>query len=264
MDDRPLPFALREVRREFARPVLWAVLAGVGVVLAFGGAFGTGGVMRPLPLALYWVVVAIAGYALGTFVSAACRVGLAGWPWALRVAATGAAIGILAAAGLVGLNRALFGPLYDGWGDVAGFSAVVVAVAMVVTVILDLGFAAASGQAEPGSGSGPTTGPEAGPALMARLPLEARGPLVALCAEDHYVRVRTAAGEALVLMRLGDAVTEAAPTPGLRTHRSHWVAEAAVGAARRRGDGAVVVLHDGTEIPVSRANLPALRERGWL
>ena len=98
------------------------------------------------------------------------------------------------------------------------------------------------------------------PPILARLQPARRGRLLSLSAEDDYVRVRTTAGEALVLMRLGDAVAEAAP--GLRVHRSHWVARAAVAEARRAGDGAVLTLRTGEEIPVSRANLPRLRETG--
>lgn len=65
-------------------------------------------------------------------------------------------------------------------------------------------------------------------------------------------------------MRLGDAIREAAPEPGLQVHRSHWVAIAAVTAARREGDRAVLSLSHGGDIPASRSHIPALKEAGLL
>lgn len=102
------------------------------------------------------------------------------------------------------------------------------------------------------------------PAVLDRLPLDKRGALVALSVEDHYVRVRTVQGEEMVLMRLGDAVREAAPCAGLQVHRSHWVALDQVRAARREGDRAVLSMTHGPDIPVSRANMAAIRDAGLL
>lgn len=101
-------------------------------------------------------------------------------------------------------------------------------------------------------------------ALIDKLPARLRqADILSLCAEDHYLRVRTQAGEALILMRLSDAAAACQELDGARTHRSWWVARAAVSEARK-GDGrAVLVLQDGTEAPVSRTNYPALREAGW-
>jgi hypothetical protein len=49
--------------------------------------------------------------------------------------------------------------------------------------------------------------------LAERLPPNLRAPIICLEMEDHYVRVHTSRGSALVLMRLGDAMKEAAPRP---------------------------------------------------
>jgi DNA-binding LytR/AlgR family response regulator len=96
------------------------------------------------------------------------------------------------------------------------------------------------------------------------LPLQKRAPLVALSVEDHYVRIRTTKGEAMILMQLGDAIREVGDTPGLQVHRSHWVALDQIRAVTRKGDGAIVSLRHGPDVPVSRANLPKLREAGLL
>jgi len=101
-------------------------------------------------------------------------------------------------------------------------------------------------------------------ALLDKLPVRLRSaPLLAMKAEDHYLRVRTGAGEALILMRLSDAVAACAALDGARTHRSWWVARPAVTDAKK-GDGrGVLSLTDGTEVPVSRTYYPALKESGW-
>ena len=53
---------------------------------------------------------------------------------------------------------------------------------------------------------------------MARIPVETRGPLIALSVQDHYVEVRTARNT-LLLMRLSDAMQEARAADGLQIHR---------------------------------------------
>lgn len=104
----------------------------------------------------------------------------------------------------------------------------------------------------------------ASPALLDKLPVRLRrAAILSMSAEDHYLRVRTDAGEALILMRLSDAAAACAALDGARTHRSWWVARAAIADARK-GDGrGVLILTDGTEVPVSRSYYPALKEAGW-
>ena len=106
------------------------------------------------------------------------------------------------------------------------------------------------------------TGP--GRALTDKLPHRLRrAALLSLSAEDHYLRVRTDTGDALILMRLSDAVAACESVDGARTHRSWWVAREAVTDARK-GDGrGTLILTDGTEVPVSRTYYPKLRDAGW-
>lgn len=109
-----------------------------------------------------------------------------------------------------------------------------------------------------------TEPPRASRALTDKLPHRLRAaPILSLTSEDHYLRVRSRGGEALILMRLSDAVAALEGLDGARTHRSWWVARSAVVDAQK-GDGrGVLVLEDGTEAPVSRTYYPALREAGW-
>lgn len=100
--------------------------------------------------------------------------------------------------------------------------------------------------------------------ILERLPLKVRGAILALQAEDHYVRVHTDLGSHLLLMRFADAVAEVDGVEGLRVHRSWWVAKGAVRAARMEGRRAVLSLSNGIPVPVTRDAVPEIRRAGWL
>ncbi|HEX8262881.1 MAG TPA: LytTR family DNA-binding domain-containing protein [Allosphingosinicella sp.] len=106
--------------------------------------------------------------------------------------------------------------------------------------------------------------PEAERAFRMRLSAKRRGArLIALEAEDHYVRVHTDAGSELVAMRFSEAVEQLALAHGYRLHRSWWAAADAVEAVRwKRGTGEAR-LAGGLTAPVSRGCAAALKEAGW-
>jgi len=114
--------------------------------------------------------------------------------------------------------------------------------------------------ARPAPQAPPSEAPARG--LAARVPTAA---LLAVTAEDHYIRLHLATGEKpLILYRFSDAVADLAAIDGLQVHRGAWVAAAAVARATRRGRRWTLTLADGTEIPVSEARTAAVRARGWL
>ncbi|GAB4064884.1 LytTR family DNA-binding domain-containing protein [Ancylobacter sonchi] len=97
--------------------------------------------------------------------------------------------------------------------------------------------------------------PEAMSPLVARLPLDVRGRILCLEMEDHYVRVHTDRGAALVLMRLSDAMNEAHPVKGRQVHRSWWVSDEAVEEFERVGRTGMLHLRNGSRAPVSQRYL---------
>jgi hypothetical protein len=100
--------------------------------------------------------------------------------------------------------------------------------------------------------------------FLERLPLHLRaGRIIAVQAEDHYLRVHTDLGSDLILMRLLDAVAELDGLEGAQTHRSWWVAKGAVRGASRADGRATLVLEGGLTAPVSRSYGATLREAGW-
>jgi DNA-binding LytR/AlgR family response regulator len=97
-----------------------------------------------------------------------------------------------------------------------------------------------------------------------RLPLHlTSAKLLALQAEDHYLRVHTGLGDALILMRLSDAIAELTEVSGAQTHRSWWVARDAVTKSVRSDNKALLTLTGEIEAPVSRNYLKPLSDAGW-
>jgi DNA-binding LytR/AlgR family response regulator len=91
-------------------------------------------------------------------------------------------------------------------------------------------------------------------ALRAKLPVTLRhAAILALSAEDHYVRVRTDRGQALVLINLAGAIEALGPDAGVRIHRSHWITREVATSVTSRSSRAGVRLDDATVLPISRA-----------
>jgi len=103
-----------------------------------------------------------------------------------------------------------------------------------------------------------------GPRFLDRLPPELGSELIALEMEDHYVRAHTALGNELVLLRMRDAVAELDGLDGRQVHRSWWVARGAVADVKREGRNVRLMLDNGLEAPVSRANVTPLKDAGWI
>lgn len=105
----------------------------------------------------------------------------------------------------------------------------------------------------------PAEAPAVRPRLMQRLPAGAQGTLVRLSVQGHYVLVHTTEATHSLLMRFSDALAEVEGHPGLRVHRSHWVARDAIAGHRRKKGRHFLATIDGAEVPVSRAYVADVR-----
>ncbi|MFM8819501.1 MAG: LytTR family DNA-binding domain-containing protein, partial [Phenylobacterium sp.] len=97
-----------------------------------------------------------------------------------------------------------------------------------------------------------------------RLPPRLGREVTCLQVEDHYVRVHTPLGSALVLMSLSQAMAGLSGLEGVQTHRSWWVARGAILGVVEDGRNLRLRLTGGLEAPVSRSRVGLLREDGWL
>jgi hypothetical protein len=97
----------------------------------------------------------------------------------------------------------------------------------------------------------------AAPDFLARLSPRLGRDLIALQAEDHYLRVHTAAGQEMIHCALSQALAELGDA-GARVHRSWWVVQGAVEAV----EGQALRLRGGLVAPVGRTYLQAARDAG--
>jgi len=249
---------LRAGMRKWALRAAWVV--AIGTFLAILGPYGTGSVGWP-QVWVYWVGLialgAIVGWVTGKLVQhlfpALPQWGL--YPiiaLSISLPVTGAVFAINVM--MAGAIR--WSALPVTWFFVLVISLFVTAIAWFAGHMQALREAAES----PPSASASS----ASPALTDKLPHRLRAArLISMSAEDHYLRVRTDSGDALILMRLSDAIAACGALAGAQVHRSWWVARYAVTDARK-GDGrGTLILEDGSEVPVSRSFYPALREAGW-
>ena len=246
-----------------------AVMIAIGVALALLGPFGSFAAPFAVRL-LYWLMLCLAGYALYMPVirggdGLATRLALptaALWVAGWLVASAPMAVVVWFANALWSRRSP---PTLDEaaalYGDVLVVAGIACLVLWFVTAHRRREEAAADlGQGQPVS---PIADVPASPRLLDRLPPHLGRDLLALEMEDHYVRAHTAAGSALLLLRMRDAVAELDGIAGAQVHRSWWVARAAVTGSVRDGRNVRLRLANGVEAPVARAVAGDLRAAGW-
>ena len=109
--------------------------------------------------------------------------------------------------------------------------------------------------------------PEAIEALAtfcAKLPPDlAEATIYAIGAEDHYIRIYTDVGDALMAGNFGEAMSSVKSLNGARVHRSWWAADIAVDSLDRAGGKWKLFLKKNLMVPVSRNYRPEVRAKGW-
>ena len=248
------------------RPFRWRRAAAEAALLLVIGAFM--GVLGPfgsdaMPLAwryLYWQACIVGGGVIGIGLDAAVASRLSGF-WPRLALATG--LMTPAVTGWVLLVQLVFPHRSIRLADALLLFGQVLVVSLGVMAFRALFWRGPRTRIEVRTVIAPPM-PEAEAAFRRRLSAKRRtARLIAIEAEDHYLRVHTDAGSELITLRFADAVTELAGAHGHRTHRSWWVAAGAVEAVRwKRGAGEARLAGD-LVAPVSRTYAPALRAAGW-
>lgn len=236
----------------------FAVAGAVGVFLALSGAFGT--MSLPLPMRLfYWLTLmfggSVMGVLLGPFMARRPKIGenrVIAWAVIAAVITVPATIFVWGFTGLVFGGRSLESLPYF-FGATGTISAAMTALTMIVNT------------PGPATHAPPTGAPPSRVRFLERLPPKLMGAVIhAVQSEDHYLRLHTSKGSDLILVRLSDAVAELEGIEGAQVHRSWWVAREAVTEVRRDNGRVTLVLPGGVEAPVSRPNVKALKDAGWI
>jgi hypothetical protein len=239
------------------------VIASIGLALSALGPFGS--YSAPfVPRAILWTGLILAGYVILRPVLA-----VANW-LAYATGLTRFASRLLAlTVGALPLSMLIEFFLSRLLGRASDFSVEryiqVWGIGLVVTLVMGIVFHRNEAMRSGSSGrpADPMEPVETRSEFFERLPAVVGSSLVCLSMEDHYVRVHGSDGNALILMRMRDAVAELKDVPGLRVHRSWWVADEAVVCMQRDGERLQLRLSNGFLVPVARSQSGAVRARGW-
>jgi hypothetical protein len=272
-------------RHAFVRRIIidLAAMTVIGLFLAIIGPFGS--IAAPLPERLVsWIGFAWLGYACYRPMQSVVDWGeraLALPRWGM-LAATCLVATVPMTLAVLAINGLSSGGL--GWPGLDAFTGTYFSVLVIggaVTLLFNLvqggGQAAAPPPSlaeppAPPAPSAPPPPPAPAPApavpaphpLLDQLPPEIGSAIIALEMEDHYLRVHTLLGSALVLMRMRDGIALLGELEGMQVHRSWWVARSAVEEVLRDGRNIRLRLPRGLEAPVARANVAVLREARWI
>jgi hypothetical protein len=245
------------------------LLAAIGLFMAFLNPFGSV-TNVPAPVAIgYWVSLIVYGGITGEVAAWVVRRMLPRLPVWGYLTVLSLLMTLSVFPGVMVAQIVIGAPIE--FGDLPRFAFYILLINIAVISVIVLGFRAFGGRSamldpDPKGeiAQVPTPPPSPPASFLDRLPIKFRtGDIYAVSSEDHYLRVHTSLGEALILLRLADAVRELASVEGLQTHRSWWVAKQGL-ADVTRGDGRVTLkLKSGVEAPVSRTYQKAVKDAGW-
>jgi DNA-binding LytR/AlgR family response regulator len=241
--------------------------AVVGVLLALVGALETSQI-HILPRLAYWEILMLSGAMIGLGVSEGVeRWGrLRKWPW-VEMPFIATLIALPLTMMVVGTSAVFFNLKPPSLAGLAIMFGITFAVSLAMTALNYLMHWPGTGLPDPVTEPAKQAEPEAVAVqdrFTQRLPLHLQSSaILALQSEDHYLRVHTEAGEALILMRLSDAIAELSTLEGAQTHRGWWVAKAAITKAKRTDGKGALTLKSGVEAPVSRSYLKDIAALGW-
>ena len=240
------------LRRFAADVALWVA---IGVVMAILGPFGSSERTLAERL-LYWQICMVGGGFIGIAIDEPVRRRVRHFWGRLLLVSVGMTPFVTL---LVGFTNHLLSPMRLTLANVAQPTFQVFVVCFAVMCLRQLAWA------EPVVVVAPAEPPE-DPAGAFRRRLSAKrreATLLAVEAEDHYLRVHTDAGDELITARFGDALAELSGARGFQTHRSWWVAADAIDDVKwLRGRGEAR-LKCGLTIPISRSNAGPLKAAGW-
>lgn len=236
-----------------------ALFALFGALMAYIGPYGTA-LVTPAPRIIYWMIAILGGGALGAVLDQALERVLK--PPVRRTLLVSALMTPPIAALVWALGLALLPPIARPIPGVL-FVLEVAAIVLLVMGVRALARRRPDVRIQTQTLI-ETPLPEAEAAFRRRLSAKRRtARLIAIEADDHYLKVYTDAGTDLIALRFADALAELERANGVQIHRSWWVAQDAVLEVRWRRGGGDAVLKGGIAAPVSRTHAPKLKALGW-
>lgn len=271
VDGRSMMARVTPVQMRVAAYESAAVLC-VGLLFALTGPYGTFAQAALPERLVYWLAVILLAFAAYRPACAAserlaAHAGLPRWAgWTAAVLLTSLPLTLMVWLASYRHTPSLWPDVWD-YVEFYGSVIFIGASLMIVVGLVSARVSATTFEPGPPDGSDLRASPQVQvqptvPRLCARLPARLGQELVALEMEDHYVRVHTARGSALLLMRMRDAVAELDNVEGAQVHRSWWIARDGVRATERQGRRMQITLTNGLQVPVARERY--LSSPAWL
>lgn len=263
-----LQTTLREMQILGRSTRLWLTFGAVVLLFAVTGPYGTAERLSFLPRFAYWLLLHAGAWFFALAFSVVADVGLSRRldSMLLRML-TGSLLATLPIGLVIGvLEWSWFGTPLSWAGYLHGLPTILPlsAIFCVITYLAMSG----DGTTDPRPASEIRASSDAAPAaadagipLLDRLAAVNRGRLQHISVEDHYSRITTSRGSEFILLRFTDALRETGAADGLRVHRSHWVARDFVQGFLTSNGKLVLLLKDGSEIPVSRTYADKVRRQ---
>jgi len=232
------------------------IAVAIGVFLGLAGAFGTHNTAL-LPRLGFWALMMFAG----SICASSIAILTSQRPqfrqnWLFRWVAPTSLIALFMSFFSWALSNAVFGGALSNFLAFAWISVIVSGSMTALMMLINT--------------PGPATeGATAGTAIekirfRSRLPQDLEGAeIYAVKAEDHYLKIYSSKGSALILSRLSDAILELDGIEGAQVHRSWWVARDAIVNVNRTRNRVELALKGDVVAPVSRPNIRALKDSGW-
>lgn len=263
----PLQLTLRVMQGIYSNSRFWIGAVAVIAILTVAGPFDTLNDLEFAPRLVYWAAISLVTWPMGMGCSIYFGVGLfqRGVPeWIARI--IGGLIGGIPIGFFVwAINKYIAGNDIGTFADLVrliGYTTVISAAVSIIYYLVESSVRP-EGQSTSNTFSAkqeasfvqqPTS------PFFARLPVELGKDLISLQAQDHYIKVTTAKGSEMILMRLSDAEKELETVPGIRTHRSWWVSHKHIQDTERENEKTSITLSNGEKVPVSRTYAKAVRE----
>lgn len=229
-------------------PAFWLITAGVASICFLSGPFGTFDALPSGFRLIYWTLIALITGGLAVWIHSLIRT--QNWTSIPKISSVSVVFGLMVVGVVFIISQSLLGPIqrYPGHLEIFIYSFPSATIIFFVSVLLDRSRA-----------KSPELTNGKRPDLIGRLTKHPNAQrILTLCAQDHYVEVTTELGSELCLIRLVDAIAEAAPEEGIQIHRSHWVAKSVIEKFVKKGSLSQVRLIDGKLLAVSQSRIAEL------
>jgi len=221
------------------QPLNLFITLSVSALLAFAGPFGTFETLSASLRIAYWGTVVVAAVIIVTFLKIAIEMWLSHLSHALRSLLLAVSMALVLSPILYGIAYALT----SAYREVSPLWVIMLVVFLVSLFVYQLHIFLDSIYSK-GEGT---------PRFAERIGSRSGADIYHVGVDDHYLNVLARTGQYRLLMRFADALLELSELDGLRVHRSHWVARAAVRDLVNERGKLTLRLIDGAEVPVSRA-----------